>query len=183
MRRPTVALAPIRVTGMAMATAPMNTPPLIEAADTAPFFHNHSAKTLEDAIAFYTSETFANSPAGDFGVFDFDRDDIEAIGALLRTLNAMENIRYSNVLSDMAQRSVPKLTKERIREVMAETEDAIQVLTKAPVSLYREPVAKLREALKLEKDARKTSSTRKRNSLLRSAASLKQEAGSMMVVE
>jgi hypothetical protein len=161
----------------------MNTPPLIEAADTAPFFHNHSAKTLEEAITFYTSKTFANSPSGEFGTFDFDRDDIEAIGALLRTLNAMENIRYSNVLSDMAQRSVPKLVKERIREVIAETEDAIQVLTKGPVSLYRETVAELRRALKLEKDALKASSTSKRNALLRAAACLKSEAGSMMVAE
>ena len=41
-----------------------NTPPLIEAADTPPFFHNNSAATLEDAVAFYTSDTFHNSIAG-----------------------------------------------------------------------------------------------------------------------
>jgi hypothetical protein len=93
----------------------------------------------------------------------------------------MENIRYSNIVSDMAQRSVPKVAKGRIREVIAETEDAIQVLTRGPLSLYRKSVARLSKALKLEKDALKTSSTSKRNSLLRSAASLKREASKMMV--
>ncbi|HYH45821.1 MAG TPA: hypothetical protein VEG34_09050, partial [Thermoanaerobaculia bacterium] len=41
-----------------------NTTPLIEAADTEPFFHNNSAATIEDAVAFYTTPAFANSPAG-----------------------------------------------------------------------------------------------------------------------
>jgi cytochrome c peroxidase len=36
----------------------MNTPSLIEAADTPPFFHNNTAATIEDAVAFYTSDTF-----------------------------------------------------------------------------------------------------------------------------
>ena len=45
----------------------INTPPLIEAADTAPFFHNNSAATLEDSIRFYTTPTFAKSPNGAFG--------------------------------------------------------------------------------------------------------------------
>ena len=68
----------------------MNTPPLIEAADTAPFFHNHSAKTLEDAIRFYGSDTFAQSPAGNGNPFDMSADDVNAIGAFLRALSAME---------------------------------------------------------------------------------------------
>jgi cytochrome c peroxidase len=82
----------------------MNTPSLIEAADTPPFFHNNSAATLEDAIAFYGSDEFAQSPGGadNGGPFMFADGDIEAIAALLRTLNAMENIRYSNVVSKEA---------------------------------------------------------------------------------
>lgn len=39
-----------------------NTPPLVEAADTGPFFHNNSVETIEGAVAFYNSPVFNNSP-------------------------------------------------------------------------------------------------------------------------
>ncbi len=39
-----------------------NTVSLVEAADTPPFFHNNSAATLEDAVGFYTTDIFGNSP-------------------------------------------------------------------------------------------------------------------------
>ena len=41
-----------------------NTPPLIEAADTGPFFHTNAFETIEDAVAFYNTPAFNNSPAG-----------------------------------------------------------------------------------------------------------------------
>ncbi|MCH8073973.1 MAG: hypothetical protein IIA09_18735, partial [Proteobacteria bacterium] len=41
-----------------------NTPPLVEAADTGPFFHNNSVETIEVAVAFYNGDAFTNSPAG-----------------------------------------------------------------------------------------------------------------------
>jgi mono/diheme cytochrome c family protein len=41
-----------------------NTPSLIEAADTGPFFHNNSVETIEGAVAFYNGDAFNNSPAG-----------------------------------------------------------------------------------------------------------------------
>ncbi|MDX1401854.1 MAG: hypothetical protein R3245_08030, partial [Kiloniellales bacterium] len=40
-----------------------NTPTLVEAADTGPFFHNHSVETIEGAVAFYNSDAFNNSPS------------------------------------------------------------------------------------------------------------------------
>jgi len=40
-----------------------NTPPLVEAADTLPLFHNNSAETLEAAIAFFNSDAFNAPPA------------------------------------------------------------------------------------------------------------------------
>jgi hypothetical protein len=162
----------------------MNTPSLIEAADTAPFFHNNSAETLEDAIEFYTGGTFAQSAAGAEklgGVFLFSEDDILAVGAMLRTLNAMENIRYSNVVSEQAQRTVPPAAAmERIKEVVSDTEDAIEVLTEGPLDLYPEAVELLREALQLERQASSTIQPPRRNALLRQAAPLKEEASGMM---
>lgn len=41
-----------------------NTPPLVEAADAGPFFHDNSVATLEAAVAFYDGDSFNNSPAG-----------------------------------------------------------------------------------------------------------------------
>ena len=41
-----------------------NSPPVVESADTGPFFHNHTVKDLESAIAFYGTPAFQNSAAG-----------------------------------------------------------------------------------------------------------------------
>ena len=81
-----------------------NVPPLIEAADTGPFFHTavtisgasaHNtdvARTIEEAIAFYDSPAFNNSPAGKVGPIDLTATDIDNIGRFLRGLNASFNI-------------------------------------------------------------------------------------------
>jgi cytochrome c peroxidase len=65
-----------------------NSPSIIEAADTPPFFHNNAVATLEGAVAFYTSPTFNASPAGRFGVFDLDATEVNQVAAFLRALNA-----------------------------------------------------------------------------------------------
>jgi cytochrome c peroxidase len=100
----------------------LNTPPLIEAADTAPFFHNNSAATLEDAIRFYTTRTFAKSPSGAFGgAFDLDDTDIADIAAFLRALNALENARS-------ALAGVVDGNPELLQAVAADIQDGIEVL-------------------------------------------------------
>jgi hypothetical protein len=85
-----------------------NTPPLVEAADTAPFFHNNSAATLEAAVGFYTGPAFNNSPSGQFlksidpnrkGI-ELDATQVEAISNFLRVLNAIENLRQTATLLD-----------------------------------------------------------------------------------
>ena len=105
-----------------------------------------------------------------------------AIGALLRTLNAMENLPYGDVVSEDARRTgPPAAAMARVAEVVAETEDAIEVLTEGPLDLYPDAVALLENALELEKRARTTVQRPRRNGLLRQAASLKREASVMMV--
>jgi hypothetical protein len=62
-----------------------NTPPLIEAADTAPFFRTNAFATLEDAIGFYNSSTFNTSPAGAAGApIAFTSTQIANVGRFLR---------------------------------------------------------------------------------------------------
>lgn len=77
-------------------TGRFNVPPLTEAADTGPFFHNGLIDNLEDAITFYISPSFAASPAHViFGTPNIDNDGVNQIGAFLRTINAAENLRQS----------------------------------------------------------------------------------------
>lgn len=75
-----------------------NTPPLVEAADTPPFFHTNAFDTIEEAVAFYTSETFADSPGGELMVrlfgegIELDKEQIDQVGAFLRVINAAFNL-------------------------------------------------------------------------------------------
>src|SRR5678816_490194 len=77
-----------------------NAPPLIEAADTGPFFHTavtisgasaHNtavATTIEEAIAFYDSPAFNNSPSGQAVPINLTAAEIDNIGRFLRGVNA-----------------------------------------------------------------------------------------------
>jgi hypothetical protein len=166
----------------------MNTPSLVEAADTPPFFHNNSARTLEDAIKFYTTDDFGNSPAGLLGgegepnPFQLNKKQIREIGALLRAVNARENIRFSNEIAEEAQDTEPKEeADERIREVIAETKDAIEVLDRGPLKLYRTAIKSLKQAARLEQRALREADDDERDALLQQAIELKMEASASMI--
>ncbi len=149
----------------------MNSASLVEAADTGPFFHNNSAKTIEDAVRFYTKATFS----GD-NPFQLDAPQINRVAAFLRALNALENIRNGNALAKQAQRQPPPRARGTIALVIADTRDAIEVLSSGPLDLYPDAVALLDEALELELDARETVPPPFRNPLLRQAEALKNDA-------
>jgi hypothetical protein len=114
-----------------------NTPPLVEAADTGPFFHNNSVETIEGAVAFYNGLAFNNSPSGKLlagldpkGIgIRLDATQVVEIAAFLRVLNALENIRQSVELLETAQKfghgSEPG---SALRQAIAETGDSIGVL-------------------------------------------------------
>lgn len=74
-----------------------NATPLIEAADTAPFFHNNVIETVEGSVAFYTTSNFANSPSGQFlqslgTPVILNATEIDQVGAFLRVINAGFNM-------------------------------------------------------------------------------------------
>ena len=75
-------------------------PPLIEVADTEPFFHNHSAATLEDAVRFYTTDKFVGGP------LPLSEADVLNVTAFLRVLKAAFNSAIS------IQRNTAALTLE-----------------------------------------------------------------------
>lgn len=121
-----------------------NTPPLVEAADTGPFFHNNARATLEEAVAFYTSETFNASPAGQVGRITLTDEQVRDIAAFLRALNALENIRQSEAyLQDALARDRTQGARQ-VRLAGEEIQDAIDVLS--AVGLNSEAVAILRDA-------------------------------------
>lgn len=77
-----------------------NSVPLVHAADTAPFFHNNRAGSLEEAISHYELFAFKVSPEGrrlqleDSGGRELSVD-VEELAAFLRVINMLENIRSS----------------------------------------------------------------------------------------
>jgi hypothetical protein len=109
-----------------------NTPSLIEAADTPPFFHNNAAATLEDAITFYTSDNFAQSPSGqNGGAFQLNDEDIADIAAFLRVMNAMSNAESAlTVLNDIRLRR----DDENIQQVLSDIQDGMDVLAESELA-------------------------------------------------
>jgi mono/diheme cytochrome c family protein len=143
-----------------------NTPPLVEAADTGPFFHNNAVETIEGAVAFYSGDAFNRSPAGRFlaeldpnGVgIRLDATQVVAVAAFLRVINALENIRMSiELLEESARKGF--FERERAQALLEravhETEDATRVLVDA--GLHPRAVKHLREAGTLAKRAARSS--------------------------
>jgi hypothetical protein len=163
-------------TGEGFGDSRFNTTPLIEAADTPPFFHNNSAKTLEEATRFFTTTTFsADDP------FQLNATQINQIAALMRVLNALENIRSSNALAGEAQGQLLQAQQTIGERVIPDTQDAIEVLSDGPLDLYPDAVKLLEEALGLENDARDAAQRSDRNALLKQAIALKEEARDLIV--
>jgi mono/diheme cytochrome c family protein len=115
-----------------------NTPPLIEAADTGPFFHNNSVETIEGAVAFYNDDAFNSSPAGSqIGGIRLGAAQVVAVAAFLRVLNAIENI-------DSAIDLLTRDAAETIQRSAFEIDDAIRVLQGG--GLHADAVADLQSA-------------------------------------
>ena len=139
-----------------------NTPPLVEAADTGPFFHNNAIATIEGSVAFYNSDAFNNSPAGRVlasldpnGVgIKLETTQTAAVAAFLRVINALENIRETINLLEVSTRGGSLQhdpARALIERAIHETGDSIEVLTGA--GLHPQAVAHLRKARRLEKKA------------------------------
>jgi hypothetical protein len=143
--------------------ATFNTPPLVEAADSGPFFHNHAIETIEGAVAFYTGAAFNNSPAGRAlagndprGVgIRLDATQVVAVAAFLRVLNALENIRESVTLLETSLTvSSSRERKRLLARAAQETADSARVLEGG--GLHPEAVAHLQEARRILEKRRHT---------------------------
>lgn len=148
-----------------------NTPPLVEAADTGPFFHNNAIETVEGSVAFYNSDAFNNSPSGQLlasidanGVgIDLEATQVVAVAAFLRVINALENIRASVELIEGGLGKRFALFgdfDEQLRIAAFEIDDAVMVLTGA--GLHPGAVAQLQRGRKFVDKARRSIFRKKR---------------------
>ena len=125
-----------------------NVPPLIEASDTGPFFHTavtisgasaHNtavASVIEEAIAFYDSPAFNNSPAGQAIPINLTAADIDNIGRFLRGINATLNaaIAVKRIDAELAivasfHNTALAIQREELRLAGVELNDALRDLS------------------------------------------------------
>ncbi len=163
-----------------------NTPPLIEAADTAPFFHNNAVSTLEEAIAAYNSDAF-NTSSGSLTSKIADRrvkldsTQVVAVASFLRAINALENIRLSDRLDKQAKQiSTNATAKELAKLAIEENQDAIQVLKEGVLGNSWRAVKKLEQAAYYQNLAQLSPSQTLRNALLNRALNHKLEARNLI---
>ena len=122
-----------------------NTPPVVESADTGPFFHNHTVTDLESAVAFYGTPAFQTSVSGRTAIpvsisADPDDPEVQAIAAFLRVLNALENIRSSINVAERGRLMTRAADKRELAGLsLAETIDAMQVLSEGSLRRRIEP--------------------------------------------
>ena len=142
---------------------------VVEAADTAPFFHNNLSTTIEAAIDFYSSPPF-NTPRQPSARFNFDAEQRDKIADFLRALNALQNIDVAvrELEAILANDGNPvKETNTRLRTALEDTEDAIAVLTQG--AIFPTAVGKLDEARDLISQALGSSDPEQRRSLAQQA--------------
>lgn len=165
-----------------------NTPSLIEAADTGPYFHNNSVNTLEEAVAFYRDDVFNRSPgsltsSGRDRRVKLESSQVVAVALFLRGINELENIRSSNALDDQAASLNLRDGREVVRLAMADTGDAIRVIREGALIPHPDALNKLEDALEFERKAQKALLPATRNALLAKAKAAKLEAKGIIATE
>ena len=108
-----------------------NTPVLVEAADTGPFFHNNSIETIEGAVDFYNSRAFNEAPGfgSAIGGIRLEATEVVAVAAMLRVINVLENERSArDLINRMKIATSQAQAKELSNLANSEILDAIEVL-------------------------------------------------------
>ena len=108
-----------------------NTPVLVEAADTGPFFHNNSIETIEGAVDFYNSEAFNLSPGFGalIGGIRLEATEVVAVAAMLRVINVLENERSARDLIERIKIATSSAQAKELADLaISEIDDAFEVL-------------------------------------------------------
>lgn len=150
-----------------------NTPVLVEAADTPPFFHNNAIGTIEGAVDFYNSTAFNQAPGFGslIGGIKLEAVEVEAVAAFLRVINALENVRSAEDLALRARATNNDDAAEELLDLaVEELIDTLEVLTCA--SLHPEAQKKAIEAGAILKLASEISNDTARDILINQALPL-----------
>lgn len=161
---------------------------LLEAADTAPYFHHNGAITLEDAIAHYDSNAFRNSIEGqrlvlqDSGGQELSVD-VDTLAAFLRAINALENIRSVSDYLDRAKTGATVGDSQRLLTLaQADLGDAVEVLNQSELH-GEDAVPSLEQAQSLADSAANAASVSERDAFIDQAIAEAQAARAAMVVD
>jgi len=159
-----------------------NSQPAIESVDTPPFFHNNGVQTIEAAVAFYNSQAFKDSTAGASFPIRMEPTEVEAIAAMLRVLNALENIRSATELAHMAIAETRSKAAKRLAQLASfDSEDGVEVLEER--RLHSSSAAKLNRAFVKQRAAALANTRARRNAFLRGSIQLLAAAKAEMVDE
>lgn len=167
--------------GFATESNLFNTPTVIEAADTGPFFHSNQVETVEGAVAFYAANRNFRNPEINpqaAAIVPLNGSQIVNIAAFMRVLNADENSRQALELLEFAERLKNRRDISiNVRLAISEIEDAMGVLNEG--RLHKTDVMALfTEALNSLKKMQKVANWRKK---LRVAKTALMEARSTMI--
>ncbi len=108
-----------------------NTPVLVEAADTGPFFHNNAIETIEGAVDFYNSRAFNEAPGfgSVIGGIRLEATEVVAVAAMLRVINVLENERSARDLLNRVKIATSAGQANELADLaVAEITDAVEVL-------------------------------------------------------
>jgi hypothetical protein len=151
-----------------------NTPVLVEASDTGPFFHSNVVNTIEEAVNFYNSTQFNTDPGfgPQVGGINLEATEVAAVAAFLRVINALENIRSAIEIETRARNArFLNDSVDLLKLSISELQDAVDVLHGG--GLHPEAQQKLRKAIELDQKALTTNSRQERQSLIDQAIALK----------
>jgi hypothetical protein len=135
-------------------------PSTIEAADTAPFFHNNSADTLEDVVDFYRSAVFSRSISGANNAFVINDTQRNQLAAFMRALNVLENIRDATASIDSLPATRVLARPRIINDAQQQVRDAIRVLGEGNIQPYRTTALPALQQASLKLLARRTAAAR-----------------------
>ena len=139
-----------------------NTPPVVEAADTAPFFHNNVVSTLEGVVQFYAGPEF-NTPRGVGGRFSFTPAQVSQIANFMRGLNTLQNIDQvrRSLNGVLALAGNPQLqVQSGLQLAASNTGDAIRVLGEGGIFPLAVPRLNQAQSLIAQAQAADNASTR-----------------------
>ena len=146
-----------------------NTAPVVEAADTPPFFHNNLVDTLEGVVDFYTGPEF-NLPRAPALRFAFNPTQRDRLADFMRGINVLQNIDVARreLQEILASRRDPRREQDtRLQTAFEDTQDSIDVLDEG--GIFPVAATRLTEARALIAQAQQSGDAGGRRALIQQA--------------